>query len=91
MSYPPKNFPNYVALMSSILETKPSNIEEANADQVWQDAMTEEYNSIIKNDVKEIVTRPIEKSAFDYSWLHKIKHAADISIHQVGTIPRRFC
>jgi hypothetical protein len=29
--------------------------EEAAGEQVWQDAMVEEYNSIMKNDVWEIV------------------------------------
>lgn len=30
-------------LMSSILETEPSNFEEANAKQVWRDPMSKEY------------------------------------------------
>jgi hypothetical protein len=29
------------------------------------DAMMEEFNSIIKNDVREIIPRPIEKSKID--------------------------
>jgi hypothetical protein len=58
VSHPPKKFPNYVALMSSIIDAKPSSYEEAASEQVWQDAMVEEYNSIMKNDVWEIVPRP---------------------------------
>jgi hypothetical protein len=42
--------------MASILEIKPSNFE-AIAEQVWQYAMTKEYNSIIPI--------PIEKSVID--------------------------
>jgi hypothetical protein len=50
---PPKKFPNYVALMSSIINVEPSSFEEANTVQVWQNAMTKEYNSILKNDVNQ--------------------------------------
>jgi hypothetical protein len=50
VSHPPRKFPNYVALMSSIIDTKPSKYE-AVGEQVLQYAMVEEYNSIMKNDV----------------------------------------
>jgi hypothetical protein len=46
----------------------------------WADAMTEEYQSIIKNDVWEIVPRPKSKNVVSSKWLFKIKHAADGSI-----------
>jgi hypothetical protein len=42
--------------------------------------MTEEYQSIIKNDVWEIVPRPNSKDVVSSRWLFKIKHAADGSI-----------
>jgi hypothetical protein len=42
--------------------------------------MTEEYQSIIKNDVWEIVPRPKSKDVVSSKWLFKIKHAADGSI-----------
>jgi hypothetical protein len=40
-------------------------------------SMTEEYQSIIKNDVWEIVPRPKSKDVVSSKWLFKIKHAAD--------------
>jgi hypothetical protein len=43
--------------------------------------MMEEYASIIKNDVWEIVPRPKNKSAVSSKWIYKIKHAVDCSIH----------
>jgi hypothetical protein len=44
--------------------------------------MTEEYQSIIKNDVWEIVPRPKSKDVVSSKWLFKVKHAADGSIEK---------
>jgi hypothetical protein len=44
--------------------------------------MTEEYQSIIKNDVWEIVPRSKNKDGVSYRWLFKIKHAVDGSIEK---------
>jgi hypothetical protein len=44
--------------------------------------MTEEYQSIIKNDVWEIVPRPKSKDVVSSKWLFKIKHVADGSIEK---------
>jgi hypothetical protein len=37
--------------MSHIIDIEPSFHGEATGQQVWQDAMTKEYQSIMKNDV----------------------------------------
>jgi hypothetical protein len=42
--------------------------------------MVEEYTSIMKNDVWDIVPRPEGKSVVSSRWLYKIKHVADGSI-----------
>ena len=42
--------------------------------------MMEEYNSIMKNEVWEVVPRPEGKSVVTFKWLYKIKHAADDNI-----------
>jgi hypothetical protein len=44
--------------MSHIIDTKPSYHGETTGQQVWQDSMTEEYQSIMKNDVWDIVLIP---------------------------------
>jgi hypothetical protein len=44
--------------------------------------MTEEYQSIIKNDVWEIVPRPKNKDVVSSKWLYKIKHVVDGSIEK---------
>jgi hypothetical protein len=76
----PKPFSNYTALMCNLLDEEPTCFEEAIQKKEWADAMTEEYQSIIKNDVWEIVPRPKSKDVVSSKWLFKIKHAADGSI-----------
>jgi hypothetical protein len=44
--------------------------------------MMEEYNSIMKNDVWEVVPRPEGKSVVTSKWFYKLKHAADGSIEK---------
>jgi hypothetical protein len=48
--------------MSHIIDFEPSNYEEAFSHPVWRDAMMEEYYSIMKNDVWDIVLRLEGKS-----------------------------
>ena len=42
--------------------------------------MLEEYQSIMKNDVWDVVPRPEGKSVVTSKWICKIKHATDGSI-----------
>jgi len=44
--------------------------------------MIEEYKSIMKNDVWEVVPRPTGKSVVTSRWIYKIKHAADGSVEK---------
>jgi hypothetical protein len=44
--------------------------------------MMEEYNSIMKNDVSEVVLRPEGKSVVTSRWLYKLKHATDGNIEK---------
>jgi hypothetical protein len=83
---PSKKFPNYMALMSSILDVEPSNFHEAVDQQVWRDAMVEKHTSIMKNDIWDIVSRPKGKSVVSSKWLYKIKHVADGSIEKFKAI-----
>jgi hypothetical protein len=57
-----------------------------------RDVMTEEYQSIIKNDVWEIVPRPKNKDVVSSKWLYKIKHVVDGSIkkHKARFVGRGF-
>jgi hypothetical protein len=77
-----KPFYSYTTLMCNLLDEEPTCFEEAIEKKEWADVMTEEYQSIIKNDVWEIVPRPKSKDGVSYEWLFKIKHAADGSIEK---------
>ena len=48
----------------------------------WKDAMIKEYQSIMMNDVWDIVPRPEEKSVVTFKWIYKIKHVVDGSIEK---------
>jgi hypothetical protein len=76
----PQRFSSYMALMSELIEAEPSSFQEASEQQVWRDAMMEEYSSIMKNDVWEVVPRPEGKSVIGSRWIYKIKHVADGSV-----------
>jgi hypothetical protein len=58
-------------LMYDILEKDPTCFEESIQKKEWADAMIEEYQSIIKNDVWEIVPTPNSKDVVSSIWLFK--------------------
>ena len=70
----------YQALVAQVGE--PSSFREAAQRRVWVDAMVEEYSSIMKNDVWEIVPRPQDRLVVGSRWIYKIKYAADGSIEK---------
>ena len=88
----PRPYSNYVALLCHIIDKEPSNYEEAIEKKEWKDAMIEEYKSIMKNDVWDVVPRPKGKFVVTSKWIYKIKHAADGSIekYKVRFVARGF-
>ena len=66
--------------MRNISDSKPYSFEEVYKLQVWKDVMLEEYRSIIKNNIWNIVLRPKDKLVVSSKWIYKIKHAADGSV-----------
>jgi hypothetical protein len=75
-------FSSYMSLMCDILEEEPTCFEESIQRKEWAYAMKEEYQSIIKNEVWEIVPRPKSKDVVSSKWLFKIKHVANGSIEK---------
>lgn len=47
----PRRLCSYIALMSHIFDVKPTSFEEVVNQQVWKDAMMDEYQSIMKKDI----------------------------------------
>ena len=68
--------------MSKLISLEPSSYEDAASKQLWVDAMIEEYKSIMKNDVSEVVPKPAGKWVVTSSWIYKIKHDADDGVEK---------
>ena len=47
-----------MALARECVETKPSSFEESVHQPIWVDAILEEYDSIVRNSVWDVVPRP---------------------------------
>ena len=78
----PRIYSSYMALLSDIIDVEPSSFEEVVGKQVWKDSMQEEYQSIMKNDILDVVPRPERKFVVTSKWIYKIKHAMDGSIEK---------
>jgi hypothetical protein len=87
----PQRYSCYAATMSHIIHFEPSCNEEATSHPVWRDVMMEEYQSIMKNDVWDIVLRPEVKSVVTSKWIYKT-NTVDRSIerHKMRFVARGF-
>ena len=68
--------------MSDLVDKEPTCFEDAPKQKEWIDAMVEEYQSIIKNDVWKIVPRPKDKSMVSSKWIFKTNLSANSSIEK---------
>ena len=64
-------YPSYMDLMCDLIDKEPTCFEEATKHKEGFDAMVEEYQYIINNDVWEIVPRPKDKSVVSLKWIFK--------------------
>jgi hypothetical protein len=89
----PKPFSSYMDSMCDLIEKDPTFFEESIQKKEWVDSMTEEYQSIVKNDVWEIVPIPKRKYVVSSKWIYKIKHTADGSIgkYKARFVANGFC
>ena len=55
-----------MALVSQLVDSEPSSYPEAAEHQVWRDVMVEEYNSIMQNNMWEVVPRPTNREIVDH-------------------------
>ena len=78
-----QNIVQYAALLCDFINKEPSNYEEATERKEWKDAMIEEYQSIMKNDVWAVVPRLEGNSVVTSKWIYKIKHVVDGSIEKI--------
>ena len=69
-------------LVGECVETEPSSFEEAVQQPIWVDAMVEEYDSIVRNSVWDVVPRLENKYVVSSRWLYKVKKAVDGSVEK---------
>jgi hypothetical protein len=88
----PVRLGSYLAMVTSISDTEPQTFVQTIDQQVWREAILEEYDSIMFNDVWEVVSRPVGKSVVTSRWLYKTKYAAHGSIekHKARFVARGF-
>lgn len=79
-------------MMKESIDIESSSFEEAVQQPVWVDAMVDDYDSIIKNNVLEVVPRPMDKSVVTSRWIYKVKQAKNGSVEKQKAIfvARRF-
>ena len=79
-------------LMSELVDLEPASFEEEVQQPVWVDAMVEEYDSIVRNNVWEVVPRPENKSVVGLRWIYKVKQATDkiIEKHKAKFLAKGF-
>jgi len=75
-------YQEYLTVRSTIVQYEPCTFEEVAKHQVWKGAMNEEYESIMKIDVWDVVPRPKDKFLVTSKWLYKIKHGANGSVEK---------
>ena len=71
-----------MALMCDLVDKETTCFEEEIKKKKWDDAMVEEYQSIIKNDVWEVVPRVKVKSLVSSKWILKTEHSEYGSIEK---------
>ena len=77
--------------MCNLVDKEPMCFIESMKQKEWVDAMVEEYQSIIKNDVWEVVPIPNNKSVVSSKWIYKTKHSANDNIkYKVIFVARDF-
>ena len=68
--------------MCDLVDQEPTSYEEDAQKKEWVEEIMEEYQSIMKNVVWDIVHKPENKSVVSSKWIYKIKHFADRSIEK---------
>jgi len=73
----PERYTRYMDLMGKCVVTYPFSFKEAVQQSVWIDSVVEEYDSIIRNSVLDVVPRLEDKLVVSSHWIYKVKQVAD--------------
>ena len=71
-----------MTLLCDVIDVEPSSYEDAADKKVWKDAMVEEYQSIMNNDVWDVVLKLKGKPMVTSKWIYKTKHSTDGSVEK---------
>ena len=82
----PKQYYGYETYMEKLIRPEPSSFKQVVNHKKWNDAINEEYQSIMKNGVWEIIPRPEDKFVVTSKWIYNIKHEAVGSIYMYTAI-----
>eukprot|EP00253_Pinus_taeda_P016364 PITA_16364 len=87
-----ERYTRYMALMGACVVIEPSSFQEAFQQPVCVYAMMEEYNSIVQNNVWDVVLRLEDRLVVSSCWLYKVKKATDGSVekHKAIFVARGF-
>eukprot|EP00253_Pinus_taeda_P002750 PITA_02750 len=87
-----ERYTGYMALVAECVEIEPYSFEEAVQQLIWVDAMVEEYDSIVRNSVWDVVPRPNNKLVVSCHWLYKVNQVVDGSVekHKARFVARGF-
>ena len=72
-------------MMTELVEIKLASFEEAVEKPVWVDDMVEEYDSIVRKNVWEVVPKFADKLVVGLRWIYKVKQEADESVDKHRT------
>jgi hypothetical protein len=78
----PDKYIGLIARLNLVIESKPSTFDEDVKHKAWKYSMIEEYESILKSDVWEVVPRPQGKLVVISKWMYKIKHTTDGNVEK---------
>ncbi|KAM1270370.1 hypothetical protein ACFX2J_031302 [Malus domestica] len=73
---------NEIYAVCNYYVVEPESFEEAEKDQSWQKAMSEEIAMIEKNSTWKLVNRPSDKPVIGVKWIYKTKLNLDGSIQK---------
>ena len=81
-----------MALMSECVVTERSSFKEAVQQQVWVDAMVEEYDSIVHNSVWDVVPRLEDKLVVSSCCIYKVKQVSygSVEMNKARFVARGF-
>ena len=68
--------------MCDLVHQEPTSYEKVAHNKEWVQSMMEEYQSIMKNGVWDIVPKLENKSVVSSKWIYKIKHVVNGSFEK---------